>query len=45
MDISTNCHGCTDGLHIAFFNEELLDLLTEETEVTLGKNALVLDGI
>jgi hypothetical protein len=45
MDISTDGNGGTDGLDIALFNEELLDLLTEETEVTFGKNSLVLDSL
>lgn len=45
VNISTDSNRCTDGLHVRFFNKKFLDLFAEKSEVTFGKNALVLNGL
>ena len=35
VNVSANGHGSSNGLRVAFLNENLLDLLTENSEFTL----------
>ena len=44
MDVSANGDWSTDWLDVALLNQDLLDLLTEESEVSLWKDSSVLDS-
>ena len=45
MDVSTDGDWCLNGLAVGFFNEDLLNLFADESQVTLCKDFAVLDGL
>jgi len=45
VNVSADGDWGTHWLHVALFNEDLLDLLTEDAEIALGKYVSSLDGI
>ena len=42
MDVTANCHGCAHGLHVAFLDKDLLDLLTQLAQASFRQDATVL---
>ena len=45
VDISANCNWSADRLDVAFFDQNLLDLLAEETEVSLRQNSSLFNSV
>ena len=45
MDVSANCNWSADRLDVAFLDQDLLDLLAEETEVSLRQNSSLFNSV
>ena len=45
VDVSANCNWGANGLHVALLDQDLLDLLTEETKVTFRQDSSLFNSV